>query len=218
MTAFLLLAAGLLLAGCAQQTATLPPAPPTPPSATPARVSTKARPLDGVRVLFVIAPKDFKDVELATPLQLLADQGADVTITSKRTDPATGMDGAKVTPDLALSEVRVPDYDAVVFVGGSGAPVYFDDAEALAVACEAAEEDKVVAAICLAPGILAKAGLLKGEDATITASRSDLLTDAGANYTGPGVVESGLFVTASGPDQAEPFAEKLAELLSHPEG
>jgi len=212
--------AGLLVAGCSQREAVKPPAP--PPVATPSQApvpepDTPAA-LEGTKVLLVIAQKDFNDVEFTEPRLLLTDQGATVTVASKKKSAATGMEGAEVVPDLTLAEVKVPEYDAVVFIGGSGASVYFDDPEALAIAREAAEENKIVAAICLAPGILAKAGLLKGEDATITESRSDLLTESGANYTGPGVVESGLFVTASGPDQAQAFAEKLAELLSHPEG
>lgn len=213
--------AGLLVAGCSQREAAKPPAPPAPaPITKPAPAPAPQTPaaLEGTKVLLVIAQKDFKDVEFTEPRLLLGDQGATLTVASKKKAVATGMDGAEVMPDLALSKVKVPDYDAVVFIGGSGASDYFDDPEALAIAREAAEENKIVAAICLAPGILAKAGLLKGEDATITESRADLLTEAGANYMGPGVVESGLFLTASGPDQAKAFAEKLAELLSHPEG
>jgi protease I len=75
------------------------------------------------------------------------------------------------------------------------------------------DSGKIVAAICLAPAILAKAGLLSGVKATCTPDEEENLVAGGAEYTGAPVEVDGKIVTGSGPDAARRFGEKIVELL-----
>jgi protease I len=79
----------------------------------------------------------------------------------------------------------------------------------------------VLAAICWAPTILAKAGLLKGKKATVwvgpdaeyAKDTSEVLGDFGAEYVGKGCVVDGKVVTADGPATAKEMAQEIVKLL-----
>jgi len=71
----------------------------------------------------------------------------------------------------------------------------------------------VVGAICIAPGILARAGILKGRKATVFPSEIEALKRNGAFYTALPVVIDGRIVTASGPEAAEEFGKALVKTL-----
>lgn len=169
----------------------------------------------GKRVLMVIAPENFRDEELFHTREELERTGASVTIASTKKKRVKGMLGASVVPDLELDRVEVGDYDAVVFVGGIGASAYFDNDSALSIARDATEKGKKVCAICIAPVILANAGVLKGRKATVwDGEYRRMLEGGGATYTSRSVVVDGNFITAIGPQAAREFGRTLAKQLS----
>ena len=174
--------------------------------------------LEGKRVAMVIAHRDFRDEELLKPKTLLEKAGARVTVASSSLEPATGVLGAKVTPDVLLKDVDAGDYEAVVFIGGPGAKEYWDDRTAHALARAGVEQGKVVAAICIAPVTLANAGLLDGKRATVWKTESGRLRAQGADYTGAEVEVDGRLITSNGPEAAEDFGKAIAEALKGEEG
>jgi len=168
----------------------------------------------GKKVLMVVAPKNFRDEEYLEPRRALEEAGAKVTVASKGVDTATGMLGARVTVDKDVSQAKAGDYDAVIFVGGGGASAYFNDQEVLNLAKESLGAGRITAAICIAPSILANAGLLRGKKATSFPSEKGNLSSKGATYLSQNVVEDGLIVTAPGPQAAREFGMKIAEKLA----
>ena len=170
--------------------------------------------LAGKKVLMIVAPKNFRDEELLRPKEILEKAKANVTIASKGVKTAKGMFGSTISVDLDLAEANVKDYDAIVFVGGTGAEVYFNDPQALKIAKEAYEQGKVVAAICIAPSILANAGILEGKKATAFPSEASNLEAKGAIYTGEAVTVEGKIITAKGPEAAVQFGNAIAKLLA----
>jgi protease I len=73
----------------------------------------------------------------------------------------------------------------------------------------------VLGAICIAPTILAKAGVLKGKQATVWDAKGEqiaILKAAGARYTGNEVTVDALLVTGNGPNAAEEFGRTFATL------
>lgn len=170
--------------------------------------------LRGKKVLFIIAQKDFRDEELIEPKKVLEAVEADITIASKTTEPAEGMLGSMVVPNISLDKIDPRDYDAIVFVGGTGAESYFNDTRALNIAKLAYASGKVVGAICIAPAILANAGILKERKATCFPSEAETLKQKGATYTGKDVEQDGKIITASGPKAGKEFGEKIFEELA----
>lgn len=189
----------ILLAGCAS--------PPT--------ISTNFEVNDMAKVLFVIAHDGFRDEECFEPKEVLKNQ--EVIIASTDTSPAKGSLGGQITPDITIDDAlnRIDEFDAVVFVGGPGANVYFDNPTAHKIAQNA---KNVLAAICIAPVTLAKAGVLKGKKATVwddgKGTQANILKENGADYVAEDVVVDGNLITANGPKSAAKFGEAILKKLS----
>ncbi len=179
-------------------------------------------PLNGKRIAIIIAPENFRDEEFQIPYNYFTERKAQVDVFSTKKGTARGMFGATVSVNKTIDELNVSEYDAIVFVGGAGTPIVRKEERALEIAREAAEQDKVLAAICWAPTILAKAGVLEGKKASVWVGvdneyrmRTDeVLKKYGAIFTGEGYTVDGNIVTATGPAEAENFAKEIAALLS----
>lgn len=165
------------------------------------------------KVLFIIAPNNFRDEELFDTQSELDTLGATTIIASKNTGEISGVMGGTAKATLTLEKVNSQDFDAVVFVGGAGAAEYFNDATAQKIAKDFAEQEKIVAAICIAPSILANAGLLQAKRATCFSSETDNLREKGCSYTGNDVEIDGKFITANGPAAAKRFGQEIAQAL-----
>jgi len=166
------------------------------------------------KILMVIAHENFRDEELLTPKSIFEKEGFKVTVASTDTTPAKGMLGAKVKPDVIVYDEDFSKYDAVVLVGGMGSTVYWNDEKIHKKIVDfIKDENKVLAAICLAPGTLAKAGVLKGKKATIWKSAADEIKKGGGEYTGKPVERDGRIITGNGPDAAESFAKEIVKAL-----
>lgn len=166
-----------------------------------------------IMVLLVIAQNGFRDEEYFKPKEVLEKAGYKVVTASQQKGIARGKLGSTTQAEIGLSDVNVDDYAAVVFVGGPGAADYFVDKRALNLAKEAYQKGKVVGAICIAPGILARADILKGKKATVYPSEEDTLKNKGAILVNKPVVSDGNIVTANGPDAAESFGKEIVKLL-----
>lgn len=168
---------------------------------------------DTQKILMIIASQNFRDEELLIPKKLFESEGYEVVIASTSLKPSKGMLGAVVTPQILIDKVKVEEYSAVVFVGGIGAQEYFNHPVAHKIVKEAVSKGKILGAICIAPRILAEAGVLKGKRATVWVSEGKTLEEKGAYYTGKSVEIDGNIVTASGPQAAEEFAKNILKLL-----
>jgi protease I len=168
------------------------------------------------RIVIVIAPERFRDEELAVPRHALERAGHTVTVVSTRPGTATGMLGARVDVARSIAQVHAEDCDALLIAGGAGAPAHLWDHEPLRVLVAAVHgAGRPVAAICLAPAVLARSGVLAGKRATtFPADRAILeLKRGGATYVREAVVQDGTIVTADGPEAAERFATAVATLI-----
>ena len=168
----------------------------------------------GKKAVMIIAQNNFRDEELLKPKDVLEKNGVIVTVASSSLKESTGMLGAKVKPDMLFTNITVADYDAVIFVGGSGASEYWDNPTAHKIANDANNAKKIVGAICIAPVTLAKAGLLANKKATTYSSTVNDIKSAGAKYTGADVERDGNVITASGPAAAQKFGETIVKALS----
>lgn len=165
------------------------------------------------KVLMVIAPADFQEKEYQTPRTILENSGYNIVVASKGVTSARGTSGTLINVDKQLNEVKIGDFEAVVFVGGPGTSVYFNDQTALALAQEAYQNEKIIGAICIAPSILANAGILRDKKATVFSSEVGNLKAKGAIYTDQPVTVDGKIITANGPAAAEEFGKEIVELL-----
>ncbi|MBS3118776.1 DJ-1/PfpI family protein [Candidatus Woesearchaeota archaeon] len=118
-----------------------------------------------------------------------------------------------VKVDIDLSKADSKNFDGIIFVGGPGAEIYFEDKKCHELARKFYKENKVVAAICIAPSILANTGLLEGKRATAFPSQEGHLVMKRAKFKQTEVVVDGKIVTANGPKASRQFGEEIAKLL-----
>lgn len=181
---------------------------------TEAAPAPREKSLEGKKIVMIIASQNFRDEELVEPRAILSARGAKVILASSSLAEATGMLGAKAKADMLIDRVNVADYDAIVFVGGMGASEYFGNTKAHELCRSAVDGGKVLCAICIAPGILANAGVLKGKKATIWSGSADMLKKGGATYTGKDVEVDGKIITGTNPKAAAAFGRAIADALA----
>ncbi len=174
--------------------------------------------LTNKKAAMVIAFKDFRDEEYFIPKQILEEAGTKIETFSDSLGQAMGVSGGEARVDGLIGDLNPENYDAVLFIGGSGAVSYIDNPICHKIARETVDAGKTLGAICVAPAILAKAGVLSGKKATVWASALDksmvkILNSSGAIYQPDSVVTDGKIITANGPDFAEEFAIKIISKL-----
>jgi protease I len=169
------------------------------------------------KILMVVPPKDYQELEFNQPKDLFQREGFEVKVASKGTAVATGSspeENVSVDLDLKKAKVNLSGYQAVVFVGGEGVDSgkIYEDADYMNLARDANKGGLVVGAICLAPKILANAGLLKERNAT--SSDPEYIKGKGAKFVeNENVVSDGYLITGNGPDASVEFANKIVDTI-----
>jgi 4-methyl-5(b-hydroxyethyl)-thiazole monophosphate biosynthesis len=119
-----------------------------------------------------------------------------------------------VESDLILDEMSdVHNYDGIILPGGlPGSTNLRDDEGVIGIVKDFNEKGKLVAAICAAPIVLERAGIINGKNVTsYPGLEGDLM---GANYCEDLVVQDGNILTARGPAAAVYFSLKIIEYLA----
>ncbi len=171
------------------------------------------------RVLIVIAPRDFRDEELADPIKYLEKYEIGFDIISTTRGLAVGMLGGKVLVERTINDLLsdgIDPYEALFIVGGNGTPEHlWPDTNLQELVRIFGKKGKIISAICLAPAVLARAGILNGKTATIWNDDTAIaeLRNGGAVYKPDPIVLDGRIITANGPSAAAGFGEKLAKAV-----
>jgi protease I len=165
------------------------------------------------RAVLITASENFRDEELFETKLVLEEAGVQTVIASSRPGLIRGMLGGTAEVAVLVNELNVGDFDAIVFIGGPGAMEYFDNPVAWSIVRDAADKGKILAAICIAPTVLANAGVLSGVRATSFLSERERLQQAGVKYTGTPVERDGLIITARDPAAAGQFGTAIADAL-----
>jgi len=177
----------------------------------------KAKGPKAKKAVLIVGRENFRDEELFETRRVLTEAGVKTVVASTKTGAVRGMLGRIAEATILVKDIVVDDYDAVIFIGGSGATEYFNSRFAWNIARETVQKRKVIGAICIAPAILANAGLLNGVRSTSFLSERDRLQRAGALYTGVPVERDGLIITGSGPMASVQFGRAIADALADKE-
>ncbi|WP_010544285.1 type 1 glutamine amidotransferase domain-containing protein [Sphingomonas elodea] len=173
--------------------------------------------LQNARVL-MLATDGFEESELFEPRQALLDAGAQVTLASISTDAITGETagekGKSITPDTTLDQVEPDQFDALVLPGGVGNPDKMRmQQKAIAIVRGFMDSDKLVAAICHAPWLLAEADVVAGRRLTSWPSIRTDLANAGADVVDQEVVTDRNLITSRKPDDIPAFNRAVLAAL-----
>lgn len=157
----------------------------------------------------------FEETEAIATVDMLRRAGVTVKTVGIGKSVITGSHGLSVICDLTDSEVRLTDeLDGVILPGGMPGTLNLDASQAVHSAVDfAVSHQKLVCAICAAPSILGRKGLLSGKKAIAFPGFEKELE--GAIISKDPVVKDGVFITAKGAGVAVDFGlEIVAALVS----
>jgi 4-methyl-5(b-hydroxyethyl)-thiazole monophosphate biosynthesis len=162
---------------------------------------------------YLFLAEGFEEIEAITPIDILRRADIEVTTVSILSHKEVcGAHGIKVMADILFDDTDYSDNDLLILPGGMPGTKNLDAHPGLKkLLKKQAEQGKFISAICAAPSVLGKMGLLEGKEAICYPSfESQLL---GATISTEKVVTSGNIITAMGAGVAIPFALKLVEIL-----
>ena len=166
------------------------------------------------RAALIVASQNFRDEELFETKRALDAAAVQTVIASTRIGIIRGALGNIAEANILVGQLRVDDYDAIIFIGGLGAVEYVTNPAALNLAREAVRKRKILAAISTAPTILANAGVLTGVRATSFLSERNTLILSGAVYTGIPVEQDRSIITGRDPAASILFGRAVADALA----
>ena len=167
-------------------------------------------------MVYTFLANGFEEIEALTPVDVLRRVGVEVlTVSVNGNDKKVkGAHGIEVTADLTLDEYKEDSAEMIILPGGGEGTKNLDESERVSeIIMSAAERGLYIAAICAAPTILAKRGLLNSLRATCYPSLTSVLIENGVKYKNERVVCDKRFITSMGAGTSGEFAFTLVEKL-----
>jgi deglycase len=169
--------------------------------------------LKGKRAV-VLVEKFYEDLELWYPVLRLREAGCEVQIVGPNAgETYASKHGYPARSDVAASDVRPADLDAVIIPGGYS-PDHMRRCPAMVdLVTQAAQMGKVIAAICHGPWMLCSARCLSGRKVTGFFAIRDDVVNAGGIWQDAPCVRDGNLVTSRTPDDLPAFMQGIFAAL-----
>ena len=163
-------------------------------------------------MVYVFLADGFEEIEALSPVDILRRGGVDVKTVGIGSDKITGSHGITVPCDLSEKEVSLDNIEAIVLPGGMPGTVNLEKSDTVNNAIDFAYQNgKIIGAICAAPSIIGKKGMLSGKNATCFPGFEQYLLDA--HILDLPVVSDGNIITSCGAGAALEFGFYLLEAL-----
>jgi len=154
----------------------------------------------------------FEEIEAVTNIDVFRRAGLEVVTAGLGKREVEGDHGIKIEADLLLKDVDINELDAIVLPGGMpGAENLRNNDKLVWLISELDQREGLVAAICAAPMVLDKAGVIEGKNATSYPGFARKMPSC--NYTEERVVRDGNVITGRGPGVAMEFALEVVRYL-----
>lgn len=161
----------------------------------------------------VIVPlvEGFEETEAVTIIDVLRRAGIETHSVGLNTTSVEGAHGIRISADFRLSEITFEEYDVLVLPGGDpGYKNMMNSSSIMSMIRFFNDQNRLIGAICAAPAVLAKAGILDSKKATVFPT----LEKSIPNLRRGTVVYDKNIVTSPGPGTAMEFSLKLVELIA----
>ena len=163
-------------------------------------------------MIVVLLANGFEEIEALTPIDVLRRAGLTVVSCGLHGKEIEGSHGISVIADATPEDIDLTKVTMAIFPGGMPGATNIDAHPFTDKVISATTKNGGrLAAICAAPLVLGRRGLLKGKRATCYPGFEDELR--GATVTGEGVVTDGSITTAKGMGVALEFAKELVRLM-----
>ncbi len=174
--------------------------------------------MNRMKKVYVFLADGFEEIEGLTAVDILRRADMEVVMVSVMgREVVEGAHGIKVTADGLYDAVEAESHnfaDADMLVlpgGGKGTEILYSTEKLCKKVCEVANTGVYLAAICAAPSVFGRLGLLEGRKATCYPGFGDRMP--GCSVQDASVVQDGNFITARGMGASVEFALKLVEVL-----
>lgn len=164
-------------------------------------------------VLLFLPANDFNEQEYLIIANSLTKAGIKIFIVSDASSLCIGSNGLKVKNDIQLYNVHESNFGGLIIVGGKGTRNYWNNESLQSIAKKFVQSKKTVGAICSAPIILAKAGLIKS---AATCYNDDIkeLEREGVQFKNSSVYSENKIVTGKDPVSSDEFIKTFLYELS----
>jgi 4-methyl-5(b-hydroxyethyl)-thiazole monophosphate biosynthesis len=160
--------------------------------------------------LIVPLAEGFEEIEAVAIIDVLRRANIKVDVVGVEDEIVAGRNGIKILCDKIISDVKPEDYDGIVLPGGNpGYKNLENNQQVINFIKYFNSKGKLIAAICAAPTILEKIGILEGKKATCFPSMKDKIR----NFVDEKVVVDDNIITSQGPGTAIEFALEIVKLL-----
>lgn len=167
-------------------------------------------------MVLVLLADGFEELEALTPVDVLRRGGIEVLTVGVGAKEIRGTHGITVIADVTVADAPVDDAEAVIFPGGMPGALNLDSSPHTdRIIAAVTKNGGRLAAICAAPLVLGRRGLLDGKMATCFPGFESELR--GATVTNTSVVTDGHITTARDYRAAMEFADELCALLKEDE-
>ena len=165
-------------------------------------------------VLLFLPAQNFNEHEFLIVSNSLDAAGYKAFIVSDSSFLCTGSNGLKVKNDVQLCNAHESNFAGFLIIGGSGTRNYWDNLSLQSLAKKFALNKKPVGALCCAPVILAKAGLLT-EAATCFVDDRKALEREGVEFANSPVVANRKIITGQDPSSSSEFVKAFIHELTN---
>lgn len=163
-------------------------------------------------MILVLLADGFEEIEALTPVDMLRRAGLDVKTVGINAKIAIGSHKIPVICDIEPSEVELDKVSLVIFPGGMPGALNLDASTFTdKIIAAVTKNGGRLAAICAAPLVLGRRGLLDGKNAVCYPGFEEELK--GAKILDASVVTDGNITTAKGMGAALAFAKELLLLV-----
>lgn len=157
-----------------------------------------------------------EEIEALTVYDLLYRAGIPCTkVSITNSFSVTSSHGVTIQADTTIDQLNFEEYSMLVLPGGMPGTTNEGNCKLLTDwvrnFADREADGKMVAAICAAPSILAKLGLLKGKQATCNPSVAAILDENGAKLRWSRVAVDGNLITSQAMGTAIPFGLTIVE-------
>jgi len=164
------------------------------------------------RVLVPLAP-GCEEIEAVTIIDVLRRGGVEVVSAGVADGVITASRGVRLLPDMPLGEALEQDFDMVVLPGGvPGSDHLAADQRIIDLLRTMNESGRFLAAVCAAPKVLARSGVLEGK--TATAYPGVLQAEHHPSISADAVTRDGHVITSRSAGTVMDFALELLEVLN----
>ena len=157
----------------------------------------------------------FEQIEALTPVDLLRRAGIEIdTISVFNEKYVKSSHNVIIETDKNMKDINFDDYEMLILPGGPGTGNYEKSDFLMEKLLDFSKnEKKYVTAICAAPGVLARLGILKGKKAVSFPAVESDLEENGAVLLKESVITDGNITTSRGAGTAIDFSLRLIEVL-----